>query len=127
ISLDPKRLASACTVACPSSLSSARIVGCPSSLSSARTVGNSEDDPPVLATVLSSPPPQPPYTGEGVLGPADQSWAGSVESAVTHDGSWVGEGDEGRRLPQVKQKLSPGRTSEPQVGHLFIPQISSLG
>src|SRR2546426_1986856 len=48
----------------------------------------------------------------------DQSWAGTVASFVRITCCWGEEADGNRRLPQFKQKLSPGRTSEPQVGHL---------
>jgi len=94
------------------------------SLVSARTVGRSEDDEAAVVLALTSS--QPPYPGGEALGP-DQSWPGTVASLIRFDDCWGEETDGNRRLPQLKQKLSPGRTSEPQVGHLSIAQKSSLG
>jgi hypothetical protein len=57
--------------------------------------------------------------GEGGAHSAGEGTVGSTEAAAA-----CGEGVEGcSRLPQFKQKLSPGRVSAPQKGHLSMVDV----
>src|SRR5215471_11975848 len=95
--------------------------GCPSP-ASARRVGRSSDR--CAAIVLSSLSDQPPGGGAGVvaifIGAPQLSWPGIVASPSILGSCWDEEAVGKRRLPQFKQKLSPGRVSAPQLGHLFM-------
>src|SRR5438128_2624641 len=91
---------------------------------SLRTVGTSETEAAMVAAFVSAPhvPGDDAGTGFPIPWPdcPHSSEAGSVASPITGCACW-GEGvAASRRLPQFKQKLSPGRVSALQKGHLSM-------